>query len=333
MKLPRVGIIGAGAAGVTCAAILQSAGYTPVIFEKSRGVGGRLATRRLGSGEMFDHGAPYISGKSDIFSRFVERAISESHAAIWAPWWRGGDAREGELFVGIPTMNAILKHQLNGIETHFQTEVASISRSGEQWILQCVDDVAAQLDVIVCTAPAPQANRLVGSRADFATTLERVKMSPCWTVLARQAKRPQAPAFDAAAWPTSEIALVTNTSAKPGRSCALNCWTLHFGKDWSFSNLEAERNEIVQHGIAVLARILGLSAEDFDYTSAHRWRYARTEEAVQTPFLEDETQSLYCAGDWCLGPYVDNAFRSGLCVAEKIVHCHGRAPSTATSIS
>ena len=40
-----VAIIGAGLAGLTCAQQLHQAGYRVVIVEKSRGVGGRVATR------------------------------------------------------------------------------------------------------------------------------------------------------------------------------------------------------------------------------------------------------------------------------------------------
>ncbi|HIP78813.1 MAG TPA: FAD-binding protein, partial [Kiloniellaceae bacterium] len=43
---PRIAVIGAGLAGLLCARRLQDAGLHPVVFEKSRGLGGRLATRR-----------------------------------------------------------------------------------------------------------------------------------------------------------------------------------------------------------------------------------------------------------------------------------------------
>ena len=42
-----IAVIGAGIAGLVCAQQLSQAGYSVVVVEKSRGLGGRLATRRL----------------------------------------------------------------------------------------------------------------------------------------------------------------------------------------------------------------------------------------------------------------------------------------------
>jgi renalase len=39
--------VGAGLAGLICAQKLQRAGYQVAVLEKSRGLGGRLATRRV----------------------------------------------------------------------------------------------------------------------------------------------------------------------------------------------------------------------------------------------------------------------------------------------
>ena len=49
-------IIGAGMAGLACARHLADAGLAVVLLDKGRGVGGRVATRRVGD-MQFDHGA------------------------------------------------------------------------------------------------------------------------------------------------------------------------------------------------------------------------------------------------------------------------------------
>ena len=55
-----VAVIGAGIAGLTAARHLHQAGYRILVLEKSRGLGGRLATRRV-DGQPIDHGCRYIS--------------------------------------------------------------------------------------------------------------------------------------------------------------------------------------------------------------------------------------------------------------------------------
>ena len=55
----RIAIIGAGIAGITVAKAVQDIADV-IIFEKSRGLGGRMAQRRR-TGYAFDHGAQYFS--------------------------------------------------------------------------------------------------------------------------------------------------------------------------------------------------------------------------------------------------------------------------------
>jgi len=55
----RVAVVGAGIAGITAARTLAQAGWHVIVFEKSRGAGGRIATRRTEWGG-FDHGAQFF---------------------------------------------------------------------------------------------------------------------------------------------------------------------------------------------------------------------------------------------------------------------------------
>ena len=76
MEKPNIAIIGAGMSGMICARNLKDAGYEPIVFEKSRGVGGRMATRRTNEGLQFDHGAQYVTAKNKYFQSFIDRAAS-----------------------------------------------------------------------------------------------------------------------------------------------------------------------------------------------------------------------------------------------------------------
>jgi len=63
----HIAVVGAGMAGITCARTLQQAGHQVTVFEKSRGLGGRMATRDSAFGS-FDHGAQYFT-RCAIFHR------------------------------------------------------------------------------------------------------------------------------------------------------------------------------------------------------------------------------------------------------------------------
>lgn len=65
-KSKHIAIVGAGMAGIACARTLVQAGHTVTVFEKSRGVGGRMATRDSAFG-TFDHGAQYFTVRDPRF--------------------------------------------------------------------------------------------------------------------------------------------------------------------------------------------------------------------------------------------------------------------------
>ena len=113
----RVAIVGAGMAGLCAATSLTSSGYTTRLFDKSRGTGGRLSTRRDGD-LAFDLGAQYFTARDGEFVAQVERWQA---AGVVAPWegtiaTLGPSDREPSgqsppaRWVGTPRMSALGRH-------------------------------------------------------------------------------------------------------------------------------------------------------------------------------------------------------------------------------
>ena len=72
----EVVVVGAGTAGLTCAGELRRAGMAPVVVEKSRGVGGRCATRRV-EGQSVDHGTVFLHGAHSDFLAALDSVDAE----------------------------------------------------------------------------------------------------------------------------------------------------------------------------------------------------------------------------------------------------------------
>ena len=70
--MQRIAIIGAGLCGLRCAEVLQTGGIEVQLFDKSRGVGGRLATRRH-QHWRFDHGCPSLHGEQGEWQQLIDR--------------------------------------------------------------------------------------------------------------------------------------------------------------------------------------------------------------------------------------------------------------------
>ena len=105
-------VIGAGIAGLSCATALQNAGHVVQVFDKSRGVSGRMSTRK-GDGWQADHGAPYFDAHDRQFRAEVERWCNAGAAECWQPRlrvlkdgvWQDGDVHTDQ-FVGTPSMTS-----------------------------------------------------------------------------------------------------------------------------------------------------------------------------------------------------------------------------------
>ena len=84
MTLQDVAVVGAGLAGLVCARRLQQAGYAVTVLEKSRGLGGRMATRRI-DGSPLDHGARYVQPQSSQFQALTQHWLDQQLLTPWQP--------------------------------------------------------------------------------------------------------------------------------------------------------------------------------------------------------------------------------------------------------
>lgn len=109
--MAAVAVIGAGIAGLTATVELAALGHAVALFDKSRGPGGRCATRRSAVG-AFDHGAPGFSATTAAFRAQVAAwqhagwvcAGNEGHAVATdeAPQHSTPSS-----IYGVPSMNAL----------------------------------------------------------------------------------------------------------------------------------------------------------------------------------------------------------------------------------
>ena len=83
----KILVVGAGISGCVCPYQLSKAGHDVVVIEKGRGVGGRMAARRVG-GARIDHGPiPDGSLHEDVgfYSRGGKPIAASCHGMIGFP--------------------------------------------------------------------------------------------------------------------------------------------------------------------------------------------------------------------------------------------------------
>ncbi|MBO6559691.1 MAG: FAD-dependent oxidoreductase [Nisaea sp.] len=311
---PKIAIVGAGMAGLACARRLTDAGHSVILLEKSRGLGGRLASRRTEYGPI-DHGARFIKPRTSQFQEFLVRSTAKGSAA---PWAVRGEAKAA-CYVGLPSMNGLVKPLAAGIEIRLQSRVTGIARSDRGWQLES-EDGALQIGFqhVVFAVPAPQAFDLLGDLRGPFTELDEARMSPCWAYLASFEGRLEG-LDDLPEVGDRRIDWLARDSAKPGRKRSDERWILHANAEWSRDRLDLSWEAALAELRDVFASAVGQAPPQPLYEAAHRWRYALTERALGKPFVSDAGGTLFACGDWCLGASAEDAFQSGTAVAEAIL--------------
>jgi renalase len=314
-----VAVIGAGMTGITCARALADAGFDVTVFEKSRGLGGRMATRRVGKTLTIDHGAQFITARSDAFKNFMQRACKAGTAAIWTP--KTDDADKGaddDWYVGRPRMNSFLKPLAQGLNIREKATVSSIERDEKGWRITCAKGEPEVFDRVICTTPVDQARNLLASELSIIGAMKDVTVAPCWALLIASEARLRVDS-DVLRNPTPDIAWMAKNNTKPGRGAAGSVWVVHASVDWSRHNLEMDKDDAIDALLALVADVAGSRKHVTTYESAHRWRYAQTETPLGQPFISSDNGTLFIGGDWCLGARVEYAYQSGTAIAEAVI--------------
>jgi hypothetical protein len=113
----HIAIVGAGMAAITCARTLVQAGHQVTVFEKSRGVGGRMSTRSSAFG-TFDHGTQYFTVRDRRFVKAMQTSpmvcrpwsanavqVMDAHGHVVAAGLPGGEPH----WVAPPGMNGLVR--------------------------------------------------------------------------------------------------------------------------------------------------------------------------------------------------------------------------------
>ena len=319
-----IAIIGAGIAGVTLARNL-SALAAVTVFEKSRGLGGRMANRRR-ENFAFDHGAQYFTARSPAFKAAAELAVAQGHAAIWPKAVNTlkvdglvTDTRSPETrYIGLPGMSGFANGLAEGIEIRKEATVARLAASGDGWALTDNEDRdLGRFDLVISTAPAPQTSQLMPEAFSAHAALKTVEMSGCFTLMIGL-DTPLDLRFEAARIEDPVLSWIAVEASKPARSekAAL---TIHSRNDWAEANLERDRGEIQAEMFQSLKRLLGRDLSTAAWVDLHRWRYANVEKPVGQPFLFDNDLGLGACGDWCLGNRVEAATESARALSEQLI--------------
>jgi renalase len=331
----EIAVIGAGIAGLTCARRLQQAGKRVVLIDKSRGLGGRLATRRL-AGTHADHGVCYLQPKGDLFRQWIEELVDVGILRVWS---EGIHRLSAEGVLQPPTKFApcyaapmgatsISKYLGGDLEIIGDKLITAISPLDNAWRLSSSDpqwSLTAE-QVVVATPPA-QALAIVGETIDphcfqqissvnFTRSIVAIAVYPATEQNAAAAlpwQGIQSIDHPIVAW----IGLDSSKQIEPKQPVLVVQSSVAFAE----AHFDAPDLAVIgQKLLDVVAPLTpGLNAPAL--VQVHRWGYAFARNPLPDRFLMAQTRSpLYFCGDWCGGNRAESAYLSGVALANQILN-------------
>jgi renalase len=275
-KPKRCLIIGGGISGLIAATVLQRAGINVTILDKGRGIGGRLATRRIshpsyGEG-TFDYGAQFFTVSNSIFQLWIDEWLQ---SGVVKEWSRQLSEVGKPCYQGVESNRSIAQYLAKDLDIHTQTRAIKLIWEYPHWLVQTEDGVCFQGDVLIITSPIPQSLALFDCSeivlpSELRHRLEQVNYQRCIAVLALL-ERPSIIPDPGGVWLNDPSLAWMACNRRKGISQG-NAVTLHATPEFSQTYWEIDNPIVAAKMFDIASPWLGSTVVDYQ---VHRWRYSQ----------------------------------------------------------
>lgn len=337
-----IGIIGAGLAGLTAGKMLAQTGHDVIVFEKSRGFGGRLATRYSGedSSVKFDHGCPHLFATDSRYQQFIDELEKKNILKKWADefhYWNGDSLfrshpqkKKQQYYFAPQGMNEVGKYLSRWVDVRTNTKVIGMTYLGDKkgkkkpWMLNLENFDVVGVDAVIVATPAVQTYGLIENAQDetvFKTVIREIDeifYEPKHSLMLTY-DGVEVPEWKGITCNDQVINWISNENSKRDENgkLALVC---HSTGEFTRNHLIAgSSNEKIQaEMIFALRKIIGDWSAKFSESSMHLWRYSQPRTFFEQDFVEvgNENSPVGIIGDFLRGNTSEHAFISGVELAK-----------------
>lgn len=329
----KIAIIGAGIAGLAAGRELANAGHEVVVFEKSNGYGGRLATRYAGKGldVKLDHGISYLEARTPAFQKFIVELMDRDLIKEWRGDFIHRDANGNEslsdkdhpFYVAPKGLNSVGKYLSRYMDVRRGSKVSGLTHIGEDrrkkrtWMLNFPTSETEGVDAVIIGTPSKQAYAILNTTIDEIDTLklvreiDEVEYHPQFSLIAGYGDT-KLPEWNAMQCDDNVISWISNETTK--RETGESALVIHSSYDFAHKNMEEDPQKVQDMMLDKLSEILGGWAGLPEWCQLQRWRYSRVINSLDHDFMEIDGKGspLALVGSYMNGKDVESAYLSGI---------------------
>jgi renalase len=294
-------IVGAGIAGLCTAYQLSKKNFDLVVFEKSKGVGGRMATKRIGS-EKFDHGAQFYSENSEM--SLLHHIWTEANLVTY--WFTKNEISRYRSNSGI---TALAKKIAQNLTVHLNKKLISIEKLKLNYVLKFDDDSRFETERLILAAPLPQSLELLrSSQLSYPSELETILYAKALVLLIEDITANSTLMGESgySENTTNEVFSIADQHKK--NNCQKESWVITMSTEFSEAYFDETDQKIIDLALAKIKLIV--PDLKFENISLKKWRYSHPKNTHSHLFLKLDHENIFLIGDAFGGPSVSGAVRS-----------------------
>lgn len=324
-KKPRIAVIGAGLAGLTCASSLG--GFADVkVFDKSVFVGGRVSRFQFAE-YRFNHGEQYFTVSNPLFLNIVEAWKASGIVRLWDGWIV--ELNKGQVvnqkdstqrYIGYPHMQAIPDSLAHNCDVKISTRISEVEKQEDgQWRL--FDDRGGYqglYDIVIVATAAHQVSALTQQVPAIAALAEKIDMTVCWSAMFAF-ERPLGLPFDAAFVLDSPLSWISRFQGIEDTRSDQECWVINASPEWSMQYAASFRGRVMHALLDAFFEACDIAAVKPVSSNVHCWKHATPINTLEQDCLFDDEAAIGACGDWCTSPRIEGAVLSGFSMADRVM--------------
>lgn len=324
--MANIAIIGAGMAGLSALNVLTK-NHRITVFDKSRGSGGRMASKKVNN-SSWDMGAQFLLAHTQDFSHQLEIWQQQGLVQLWNVMPYVIENTQAQIspdskkrFVGTNRMSALTRQLLSQaheflsstriVETHYNDK--------DGWQLKDeAQNIYKGFDALIINCPPAQVIDLISQAPQLIAPIQSINMQPCWTLLLSFEQTLDIE-FNLAFLNNSPIKLLVRNNSKPQRD-SLETWVIQADTTYSEQHKNSPKEQVQAELLAEFFKQTGVANHAYQDIWLHRWLYSTPENTLNKACLSHAQTRLAICGDWCVKATVEGAWISGQEAAKQILN-------------